>query len=252
MPRYSVPPFLAALAAALVLGCDHSEPTQPTDLPGDIPAPDLKSAASSSQFDPGDFTGVVDNRYLPWPPGTRFVYVGEEDGEPERDVTVVTHQKKTILGVDVVVVLDRVYQSGELTEQTFDWYAQDKKGNVWYFGEDSRTIEDGEVVSTEGSWEAGKNGARPGIIMPAHPHVGQTMQQEFAPGVAEDMARVLHLGLKVTVPYGSFNHCIETEEFTPLEPGVREVKFYCPGIGLVNERDVQGGTAHLALTRISR
>jgi hypothetical protein len=252
MPRHSVPPFLAALAAALVLGCGHNEPTQPTELPADTPAPDLKSAASSSQFDPSDFVGVVDNRYLPWQPGTRFVYVGEEDSEPERDITVVTHQKKTILGVDVVVVLDRVYQSGELTEQTFDWYAQDKKGNVWYFGEDSKEFEDGEVVSTAGSWEAGKNGARPGIIMPAHPHVGQATQQEFAPGVAEDMARVLHLGLKVTVPYGSFNHCIETEEFTPLEPGVSEVKLYCPGIGFVKGRDVQGGTAHLALTRISR
>jgi hypothetical protein len=251
MARDSVPPLLVALAAALVFGCGSNEPTQPTDLPPDAPAPDLKSAASSSQFDPGDFSGVVDNRYLPWQPGTRFVYVGEEDGEPERDITVVTHQKKTILGVDVVVVLDRVYQSGSLTEQTLDWYAQDKKGNVWYFGEDSKEFEDGEVVSTAGSWEAGKNGAKPGIIMPAHPHVGQAMQQEFAPGVAEDMARVLHLGVKVSVPYGSFNHCIETEEFTPLEPGVREVKFYCPGIGFVQGRDVQGGTGHLALTRIS-
>ena len=252
MPRHSVPPFLAALAAALVLGCGHDEPTQPTSPSADIPAPDAKAAASSSQFDPGDFSNVVDNKYLPWRPGTRFVYVGEEDGEPMRDITVVTHQHKTILGVDVVVVLDRVYLSGDLAEQTLDWYAQDKSGNVWYFGEDSKEFEDGEVVSTAGSWEAGKNGARPGIIMPAHPHVGQTMQQEFAPGVAEDMARVLHLGLKVSVPYGSFNHCIETEEFTPLEPGVSEVKFFCPGIGFVKARDVQGGTAHMALTRVSR
>lgn len=251
MRRQSVPSLVAALAAALILACDRNEPTQPADLPADTPAPDLQPAASKSQFDPADFVDVVDNKYLPWLPGTRFVYVGEEDGEPERDVTVVTHQQKTILGVNVTVVLDRVYQSGSLTEQTFDWYAQDKKGNVWYFGEDSREIEDGEVVSTEGSWEAGKNGAKPGIIMSAHPHVGQSMQQEFAPGVAEDMARVLHLGLKVSVPYGSFNHCIETEEFTPLEPGVREVKFYCPGIGQVKEQDVQGGTAHLVLTQLS-
>jgi hypothetical protein len=243
MPRLSNSPLAVALLGALFLGCGDNEPTGPADL-----AP----AGSGSPFNPADFAGPVDNRYLPWQPGTRFVYAGEEDGEPERDITVVTHQKKTILGVEVVVVLDRVYQGGSLTEQTFDWYAQDKKGNVWYFGEDSRTIEDGEVVSTEGSWEAGKNGARPGIIMPAHPHVGQTMQQEFAPGIAEDMARVLHLGRKVRVPYGSFNHCIETEEFTPLEPDVKEVKFYCPGIGLVTERDVQGGSAHLALTRISR
>jgi hypothetical protein len=251
MPRQSAPPLLAALAAALVLGCGHNEPTRSTDFAANTSVPDLKSAASSSKFDPDDFVGVVDNRYLPWRPGTRFVYVGEEDGEPVRDITVVTHQKKTILGVEVVVVLDRVYKSGSLAEQTLDWYAQDKKGNVWYFGEDSKELEDGEVVSTAGSWEAGKNGARAGIISPAHPHVGQTTQQEFAPGVAEDMARVLHLGLRVSVPHGSFNHCIETEEFTPLEPGVREVKFYCPGIGFVKGRDVQGGTAHLELTRIS-
>jgi hypothetical protein len=251
MSRHSVPSLLAALSIALLLGCGQNEPTQPADLAADTPPPDVQPAASEVRFDPADFVSEVDNKYLPWRLGTRFVSVGAEDGEPERDVTDVTFQQKTILGVKVVVVLDRVYQSGSLTEQTFDWYAQDKKGNVWYFGEDSREIEDGEVVSTEGSWEAGKNGAKPGIIMPAHPHVGQLIQQEFAPGVAEDMARVIHLGLKVPVPYGSFNHCIETEEFTPLEPAVREVKFYCPGVGLVSERDVQGGTAHLALTRVS-
>jgi hypothetical protein len=253
--------MLVALASTLGIECDHQTPTQPANVPANQPA---SSAATSTQppaaslgvasktpeFDPHDFVRVVDNRLFPLRPGTRFIYKGEEDAEPERVVTDVTHDEKTILGVKVVVVLDRVYMSGELKEKTLDWYAQDKRGNIWYFGEDSKEYEDGEVVSTAGSWEAGKDGARAGIIMPAHPHVGQVTQQEFAAGVAEDMARVLHLGLKVSVPYGSFHACVETEEFTPLEPGTKEVKFYCPRIGFVKARDVSGGTAHIALTKI--
>jgi hypothetical protein len=249
MPRALIFPLLAALT--LLPACDRQMPTTPTDTP---PAAQPEARLSPSQtvpsFDPGNFVAKVDNRFFPLPIGTRFTYVGEEDGEPERDLVDVTDQQKTILGVKVTVVRDRVFQSGELTEETLDWYAQDKKGNVWYLGEDSKSYENGVVVSTEGSWEAGKNGARAGIIMPAHPHVGQFTQQEFAAGVAEDQARVLRLGLSVSVPYGQFHACIKTAEFSPLEPGVREVKFYCPKVGFVSGRDVLGGTAHLVLSSI--
>ena len=248
MTRHAIPPLLAALAAILALSCDR-QPTQPTDTATQPPDPGI-SAAKSPTFDPGDFVRVIDNRYFPLKPGTRFVYRGTEDGEPERVVTDVTHRQKTILGVKVVVVLDRVFQSGVLTEKTLDWYAQDKHGNVWYMGEDTKEYEDGEVVSTEGSWEAGKNGARAGIIMLAHPHAGQSYRQEFATGVAEDRAEVLGLHTNVSVPYGRFHHCLKSAETTPLEPGAKEIKIYCRGVGFVKGDDLAGGTAHLVLTRI--
>jgi hypothetical protein len=250
MPRTLISPLLAA---SLLLACDRQTPTTPND-PSAVPLPEagLSSSANSPRFDPLNFVRKVDNRFFPLPRGTQFVYVGQEDGNPVRDFLDVTQREKTILGVKVTVVLDRVYQSGELKERTLDWYAQDKQGNVWYLGEDSKEYENGRVVSTAGSWEAGKHGARGGIIMPAHPHVGQVTQQEFAAGVAEDRARVLRLGVSVSVPYGQFRGCIKTEEFTPLEPGVKEVKFYCPKVGFVKARDVQGGTARLALSNIRR
>jgi hypothetical protein len=250
MTRPSIPPLLVAVAATLALSCDR-QPTQPTNTTAETPDPGI-AAAKAPTFDPSDFVRVIDNRYFPLKPGTRFVYRGTEDGEPERVVTDVTHRQKTILGVKVVVVLDRVFQSGELAEKTLDWYAQDKHGNVWYMGEDTKEYEDGEVVSTEGSWEAGKNGARAGIIMLAHPHAGQSYRQEFATGVAEDRAEVLSLHTSVSVPYGRFHHCLKTAETTPLEPGAKEIKIYCRGVGFVKGDDLAGGTAHMSLTRIIR
>ena len=120
---------------------------------------------------------------------------------------------------------------GNLTEKTFDYYAQDKKGNVWYFGEDTKEYENGKVVSTKGSWEAGVDGAKPGFIMQADPKVGETYRQEYYEGEAEDMAKVLSLSESVTVPYGSFDQVLVTKEWTPLEPGLVEHKYYAPGVG---------------------
>ena len=155
-----------------------------------------------------------------------------------------------ILGISAIVVLDQVFVHGELKEKTFDWYAQDRDGNVWYLGEDTRELEDGKVVSTEGSWEAGVDGAEAGIIMPAHPRVGQHYRQEFLRGEAEDEARVMARGLDINVPYGSFHGCIKTMEWTRLEPGVREVKFYCPEVGFVKARGIEGPFARLVLRNV--
>jgi hypothetical protein len=253
---------VVAVASVVTLSCNRNTPTQQTDVPAAplasaaTPAAQLESSSTDHfrqpEFDPEDFVGVVDNRFHPLRPGTRFIYVGKEDGEPQKTITDVTHGQKTILGVEVVVVLDRVFQSGALKEKTLDWYAQDEDGNVWYMGEDTKTYENGKVVSTLGSWEAGKNGAKAGIIMLAHPRVGQTYQQEFARGVAEDKARVVAINQKVSVPYGRFTGCLKTEEFTPLDPGATSVKWYCPGIGFVKGDDVTGGTGHSALAEISR
>jgi hypothetical protein len=167
------------------------------------------------------------------------------------DAVVVTRDRKQILGVNVTVVHDRVFLDGELAEDTFDWFAQDTDGNVWYFGEESKEIEDGQVVSTEGSWEAGDGANEPGIIMLAHPKVGLAYHQELAPDIAEDMARVLSLKASPEVPYGSFDNCVGTMEWSLIEHGVREHKSYCPGVGLVLEDQPKGGHIRNELVSIS-
>ena len=210
-----------------------------------------KSNRIKLSFDPNNFVKKIDNPYFPLKPGTTFIYRGETEGTPTRDVTIVTHQTKEILGVTTTVVHDRVYEDGILSEDTLDWYAQDKQGNVWYFGEDTKELdENGNVVSTEGTWLAGVNGAEPGIVMLAHPHKGDKYQQEFATGVAEDMAQVLGFKNSLCVRYGCFKHVLVTKEWTPLEPGVVENKYYAKGIGFIYSEMVKGGDETLELVRI--
>jgi hypothetical protein len=191
--------------------------------------------AYNPKIDPAEFTTTIDNEYFPMKPGTIFLY----KGGTERDQMTVTSDTKKVMGVECVVVDDRAWEGDQLVEQTDDWFTQDKKGNVWYFGEDTKEYENGKVVSTKGSWEAGVDGAKPGIIMQANPKVGQSYRQEYYPGEAMDMARVLSLNASVTVTYGSFDHVIETKEWTPLEPGYFEKKYYAREVGpLGNPRDL--------------
>jgi len=248
----------AVVALPLILSCD-GQPTQPSDASPESSA--IRSAEQSAvaadftfspRFDPHKFVRVVDNRFFPLRPGTRYVYRGEEDGETETNITIVTHDRKAILGVSAVVVLDRVFVQGELKEKTFDWYAQDEDGNVWYLGENTKEYENGRVVSTEGSWKAGRHGAKPGIIMPAHPRIGDHYRQEFLEGEAEDEAKVAARDLDIFVPYGAFHNCIRTAEFTRLEPHVREAKIYCPRVGFVKARRLQGPPVRLVLTQLTR
>jgi hypothetical protein len=265
--RIPIPSLLPTVALAVTLACCSSQDTtQPSSVGAggqdstaaaafDPVTPPADLAASANEpplppFDPDNFVAEVDNLLFPLPLGRRLVYRGTEDGLPELVITDVTRLKKTILGVPVVTVLDRVFLAGELKERTFDWYAEDKNGNVWYFGEDTKEYENGKVATTAGSFEAGKNGAKAGVIMRSHLVRGQVTPQEFAPGVAEDKARVLDLHATVTVPYGTFHECLRTEEFTALEPDALENKWYCPGVGIVKEKDVRGGTVSTQLRRI--
>jgi hypothetical protein len=163
---------------------------------------------------------------------------------------IVTHETKLIQGIPCVVVNDSVVQDGQLIEKTIDWYAQDKDGNVWYYGEDVKEYENGVLVSTEGSWEAGVNGAQAGIIMEAHPQVGDTYRQENAPNVAEDMAQVLRLTESVTVPYGSYTNVLVTKDWTPLEPDVVDNVYYAPGVGMIQSVAVQGPEEQIKLVSI--
>ncbi|HSR89927.1 MAG TPA: hypothetical protein VLK88_01370 [Gemmatimonadales bacterium] len=242
------------LISAVALACHSQDLTDPSTLGSDqtqgMSTPLSSGVADLPVFDPNAFVPRVTNPLFPLPLGRRLIYRGTEDDLPETVVTDITLGHKTILGVPVTVVLDRVFLNGELKEKTFDWYAQDKEGNVWYFGEDTKEYDNGKVVSTAGSFEAGKNDAKAGIIMRVHPKLGQVTPQEFAPGVAEDKARVLDLNATITVPYGTFTHCLKQEEFTALEPDALENKYYCPGVGIVNELDVKGGTVNTGLTRI--
>ncbi|MFC1713485.1 hypothetical protein ACFL6S_07455 [Candidatus Poribacteria bacterium] len=203
-----------------------------------------------SEIDPADFVTLNDNPFFPLTPGTTFIYEGETEDGPERIEVEVTSDTRIILGVTCTVVRDRVWVDDELVEDTFDWYAQDEDGNIWYFGEDSTEFEDGVAVSTEGSWEGGVDGARPGILIEAEPEIGDAYRQEFYEGEAEDMAKVLSLSESVTVPYGSFDNCLQTMEWTPLEPDVVEQKFYARGVGFILEVQVEGGSDRAELVEI--
>jgi hypothetical protein len=184
----------------------------------------------------------VSNPWFPLRPGSTYVYRGVKDGQPSRDVFAVTAATKTIQGVRCTVVRDRLYLRGRLRERTEDWYAQDVAGNVWYFGEATAELgPNGSVRNTEGSWQAGIDGARAGIFMPAHPHAGQTGQQEYYKGHAEDHFRVLSLAADVRTPAASSDQALLTREWTPLEPGVVDHKLYVKGIGTVLEQAVKGG-----------
>jgi hypothetical protein len=192
-------------------------------------------------IDPANFTTTIDNPYMPLKPGTTYVYEGPTSQGFIRNTFEVTTNTKLIDGVTCVEVHDQVFTDGELSEDTLDWFAQDKDGNVWYFGEDSDELVSGRVSSLGGSWQGGVNGASPGIVMEAHPKVSDFYRQEFLLNTAEDTAGVLDLNQTVTVPAGTFHHCLETKELTGLEPGALEHKFYAPGVGNVLTIDLVTG-----------
>jgi hypothetical protein len=209
------------------------------------------AAVPGAAIVPDRFSTTIDNPFLPFPPGTRMVYRTVDGADRGREVVHVTHRTRLADGVRVRVVRDRAYLAGLLVEDTRDFYAQDRRGNVWYFGERTAEIDHGRVVSTEGSWLAGRNGAAPGIVMESRPRVGDTYAQEDAPGVGEDRATVLSLDGHATVPFGSFTHLLKTKDFSPLEPAVVEHKKYLRGVGSILEKEVRGGTERLALIRVT-
>jgi hypothetical protein len=201
-------------------------------------------------IDPANFVTKIDNRYLPFKPGTTFHYEGVRGTTPQTDDEVVTHRTKRILGIRCTVVRDTVSEHGRAVERTFDWYAQDRQGNVWYMGEDAFELQHGRFVKASDSWQSGVKGGKPGIIMPAHPRPGDAYRQEYyPPGKALDEARVLRLSGSLTVPYGEFTRLLVTSERSPLEPQT-EQKYYAAGVGEVAERVVKGHHEEFALVSI--
>jgi len=201
----------------------------------------LGGGAYNPTIDPANFTTTIDNPYFPLKPGTTYVYEGPTSQGFIRNTVEVTTNTKLIDGVTCVEVHDQVFTDGMLSEDTLDWFAQDKDGNIWYFGEDSDELVNGRVSSLGGSWLGGVNGASPGIVMEAHPKVGDFYRQEFLLNEAEDSAGVLDLNQTATVPAGTYHHCLETAEITGLEPGALEHKFYAPGVGNVLTVDLVTG-----------
>ncbi|QDU83036.1 hypothetical protein Pla163_01320 [Planctomycetes bacterium Pla163] len=195
----------------------------------------LGDGAYDPDVDPEDFDSGPGNTYWPLVVGRTLVFEASTDEGLERIEVSTLDETLDVAGFDCRVVRDVVTLEGELVEDTFDWYSTRENGDVWYIGEIALNYEDGFVTDIDGSWRTGVDGAKPGLTMAACPYPGQAYRQEFLFGEAEDVARVSAVGLTVTTPAGTFMNCIETEEWTPLEPGVYERKFYAPGIGFVKE-----------------
>jgi hypothetical protein len=240
---------LVIVATAAACGGDESAPSAtPADQPSFPPA----VSPYDPKIDEADFVDGIDNPYMPFEPGTTLVYEGVSGGEEETVTIFVTNKTKEILGVTATVVRDVVSVEGEIAEKTFDWFAQDRYGNVWYLGEDSKEYEDGKPVSSEGSWEAGVDGAKPGIVMLGDPQVGDRYRQEYYEGEAEDFGQVLKLDESVDIPYGSYDDVLVTKDWTPLEPKVLENKYYAKGVGVVYERSVKGPKEELKLVEVKQ
>ena len=201
-------------------------------------------AAYHPKVDAADFQTNVDNPWFPLIPGTVFKYVEMKDGERTDVVTTVTFDVKTIANVPCIVVHDVASKRGEIAEDTLDWYAQDKQGNVWYFGEDTKSYQRDGKYSTEGSWEAGVKGAQPGIVMPHHPAPGNPYRQEYLAGHAEDMAQIVALNESVTVPFGVFVDTVRSKEWSELEAG-SDQKWYARDVGFVRSSSEDGEVAEL-------
>jgi hypothetical protein len=235
----------AAAAALLVVAGTAAAGTTP---PGEL-AP--LHGTYAPKIDPANFVARIDNRYLPYEPGTRFHFEGVRGTTRQTDDQVVLRRTKRILGVTCTVVRDIVSERGRAVERTDDWYAQDRQGNVWYMGEDSFEREHGRFVKASDSWESGVNGAQPGIIMPADPRPGDAYRQEYyPPGKALDQARVLRRNGTLTVRYGTFKRLLITSEFSPLEPQT-ERKYYAPGVGEIAERVVKGHHEEFELVSVT-
>jgi hypothetical protein len=241
---------LAALLTAVVAGAAVADAARP------VKSIRLPQGSEPVSLDPADFTTNIDNPFWPMRPGSRWVY-RETDPEGTRQrvvVTVTNRTKKIANGITARVVRDVVTEGGKPVEVTDDWYAQDRAGNVWYLGEATTEYENGKPTTTAGSFEAGVDGAQPGIIMPAKPKPGLRYRQEYYKGEAEDKAQVMSLKQQVEVPFGHFRpgRVLMTRDLNPLKPKILEFKFYARGIGPVLAVGVSGGSDREELVSFRR
>jgi hypothetical protein len=226
---------MATLVAAAVVGAVVIW------APGASGAGASKPPGYEPQLNPKDFSVAIDNRYFPLPVGRTWVYRGTRDGQSQIDrVTVTSKTKRVAEGITARVVRDVATHKGKLLEKTFDWYAQDKRGNVWYVGEDTTAFLPNGQTDKSGSWQAGVNDGEPGIIMLANPQIPNAYRQEFLKGQAEDTAWIIKRGGSLSIPFGRVHHTLRTLEFARIEPGVVDQKIYAPGVGIVSETALTG------------
>jgi hypothetical protein len=244
---------LTLLLAAATAACGGSKAAR--EPAASAPATTAAAAAlprgsQPVRLDPASFSSRIDNPWWPMKVGSHWVYRETDSrGAVARiDVTVLPGTKR-IAGIDARVVHDVLSAGGQVQEDTYDWYAQDAQGNIWYLGEDTKEYERGRLKTTEGSWQAGVDGAQAGVLLPARPSPGLAYRQEYYKGQAEDAAQVLSLGRRAKVPFGQFDHVLVTREYTPLEPGVVEQKFYASGVGPLLATTVKGGSDREELLR---
>ncbi len=230
----------AATTASGARGCRQPGPYQ------------LPHGATPVRLDPDDFTVRIDNPYWPMRPGTVWRYREESDGDTQQVTVRVTHRTVLIEGVRARVVHDVVSEDGQVVEDTSDWYAQDAGGSLWYLGEDTRELEDGQVVGTEGSWQHGRDGAQAGVILPARPRPGCAYREEYLAGEAEDQALVLARSESVDTPTGLHHQVLHTANWSPLEPTVLENKLYARGVGPVIEIDLSPEPSRADLVSVTR
>jgi hypothetical protein len=224
-----------ATRAEAVQGCEDSREVR------DESCEKLGPKPYDPLINPADFVARIDNPHAPFKPGAWWEYRKRSAEGTERVRVEVLNKHREILGVSTTVVRDRVWLNGEIQEDTVDWLAQDKRGNVWYFGELSQGYEDGMLASLDGSFEAGKDGAKPGLWIKAAPKAGDFYRQEWAPGNAEDVVQVQSVNAPDDVPFRNSKPVLMTRDFSPQAPGGDELKFYVPGVGFVLEIELDSG-----------
>jgi hypothetical protein len=234
-----------AIAVLALTACGGSSKSSSGSTP-------LPQGTKPAKLDPSNFTTEIDNPYWPMRPGSHWVYRELEDGEAQRVDVTVTDRTKVLGGITARVVHDQVTRKSQVIEDTFDWYAQDSDGNLWYLGEDTKEYENGKLKSTEGSWAYGVDGAQPGVVVPADPKQGMRYREEYYAGHAEDAAEVLNVGSQVQVPYGRYQDAMVTRNYSSLEPTVEEMKLYARGVGPVTELLVSGGSGRTELLSFER
>jgi hypothetical protein len=256
--------LLILVATSICVGCTTSanapsatDPIIPLESrPASTPSagPKLPTGADLVDLDPANFSADITNPYWPMKPGTRWTYRNVEAGEPPQEIAIVvtTATKKLANGVTARVVRDTARSKGQIIEDTLDWYAQDAEGNVWYMGEQTAEFEKGKIVSRAGSWEAGEDGAQPGIMLPAQPQVGQKYRQEYKKGEAEDNGEVLATNHLVEVEAGPYKDALVTMDTSAIEPDVVEYKFYAPGVGPLLALDISGGASREELIKLDK
>jgi hypothetical protein len=238
----------AVLGAVALTGCGSSggKPSAATTTnAGQVTAPAGPTPATSSynpKIVPAKFTATITNRYFVAKPGTTRIMKGSKDGIPQTHTTHITTQTRTIMGVPCIVIKDVVTNPDGVAEIAYDWYSQDDQGNVWYFGESTSDYAKGVVTSTKGSWEAGVDNAKPGIVMPADPKPGPAFYQEFRPGVAEDKGKVLGIHETVKTKSTTYRNVVRIRDTNPLDPTLVQNKWYADGVGLV--KSVRTGSSH--------